>query len=213
VDVGCGAGKFAAEFLRQGVRKVVAVDGSYVDPGKLMIDRAHFVARDLERPLDLEGTFDLAVSLEVAEHLTKERAAGFVADLVSLAPVVLFSAAVPGQGGTNHINEQWQGYWLDLFAARGYRAVDCIRPRIWKDRRVEVWYRQNIIMYVSESRYEAYAHLNSGGPPDVVHPELFTRCSGQLEEARRGPTLGALLRSIPGIVGRSFKSRVLGQKP
>jgi hypothetical protein len=51
------------------------------------------------------------VSLEVAEHLQPKRSASFVADLVALAPAVLFSAAIPGQPGTDHINPRWQDEW------------------------------------------------------------------------------------------------------
>ena len=110
VDVGCGVGPWAAEFLANGVREVWGIDGDYVDRSQLRIPTDRFVARDLSKPLQFNRTFDLAICLEVAEHLPESRAGSLVSDLTSLASCVLFSAAVPGQGGTNHINLQYLPY-------------------------------------------------------------------------------------------------------
>src|SRR6185437_3265527 len=91
--------------------------------------------------------FDLACSLEVAEHLPRERASDFVGLLTRSAPIVLFSAAIPGQGGNHHINEQWQSYWSELFRSRSFQAFDCIRPIVYGNPAVDWWYRQNTIVY------------------------------------------------------------------
>lgn len=152
VDVGCGLGTWLAVFAGNGVSDVVGVDGKYVDTDRLEIPPERFVAHDLATPLSVGRRFDLAVSLEVAEHLPADRAAVFVASLTGLAPFVLFSAAIPFQGGTNHVNEQWPGYWADLFEARGFAPVDCIRREVWSDERVEWWYAQNTLLFVNETR-------------------------------------------------------------
>jgi hypothetical protein len=60
-------------------------------------------------------TFDLAICLEVAEHLPPEAAEGFIDSLTRLAPVVLFSAAITFQVGNQHLNGQWPDYWATLF--------------------------------------------------------------------------------------------------
>src|SRR5262249_19580791 len=153
VDVGCGTGPWLKAFMRAGIPSVTGVDGSYVNPGQLRIPQSSFIAKDLTKPLNLDRKFDLCISMEVAEHLPPARAASFVADLVSLAPVVLFSAAVPEQGGTNHINEQWPEYWRDLFEKHEYRVIDCIRPKIWNDRRVDYFYRQNSLIFADKEHY------------------------------------------------------------
>jgi len=88
------------------------------------------------------------VCLEVAEHLSPLRADPFIGTLTELAPAVLFSAAIPGQGGTSHLNERWQSYWAGLFASRGYVAIDAIRPRVRGLEDIDWWYRQNTILYV-----------------------------------------------------------------
>lgn len=129
VDVGCGVGPWAAEFLANGVPDVWGVDGDYVDRSQLRLPPQRFLARDLTKPLVFDRTFDLVVCLEVAEHLPASRAAGLVADLTCMAPCVLFSAAVPGPVGTHHINSRYLPYWVNLFQARGYEAIDPIRLR------------------------------------------------------------------------------------
>src|SRR4029079_13889229 len=95
VDVGGGVGPGAAAFLRRGVEDVVGVDGSPVPKDLLQIPADRFLVRDLSKPLDLGRTFDLALALEVAEHLPASAAGTLVTSLTALAPVVLFSAAIP----------------------------------------------------------------------------------------------------------------------
>lgn len=147
VDVGCGVGGWLEVFESHGVTDYLGIDGNYILPDMLKIPASHFRPADLQSIGDLGRGFDLACSLEVAEHLPGSSAKSFVAALVKAAPVVLFSAAVPLQGGTNHINEQQQSYWAKLFAEHGYIALDCIRPAIFGDSRVEWWYRQNTLVY------------------------------------------------------------------
>lgn len=176
VDVGCGTGSWLAVFNEHGVEDVLGVDGDYVPRDTLEIPVSSFEPRDLTQPFSLERRFDLAVSLEVAEHLPKSAAQGFVASLTALSDVVLFSAAVPGQYGQHHVNEQWQDWWADLFAKRDYVPIDCIRPLIWEDDRVEFWYAQNTLVYVRRSELERRARLRDqyerGGLKElrVVHP-------------------------------------------
>ncbi|MFN7022448.1 MAG: class I SAM-dependent methyltransferase [Phycisphaerales bacterium] len=179
VDVGCGLGGWAAAFARHGGAEVMGVDGDYVDRSMLRIPPDRFKPHDLTKPLDLGRTFDLAISLEVAEHLPESVADQFVATLTALAPAVLFSAAVPAQGGNNHINEQWQSYWIRKFAARGYVPADPVRPKVWDDPRVEWWYRQNTLLFLSEKALAGAPELRSlvddfrERPADLVHPEML----------------------------------------
>jgi SAM-dependent methyltransferase len=115
VDVGCGEGAWLSVFKEAGCT-VRGVDGDYVDRRRLLIDEDEFVGHDLTEGFDL-GRFDLAVCLEVAEHLEAPFADQLVATLVRHAPVVLFSAAIPGQGGVGHVNEQWPAFWVEKFNA------------------------------------------------------------------------------------------------
>lgn len=149
IDIGAGTGVWAAEWLDAGVEEVRAVDGDYIDTNHLHIPREIFQPHDLTLPLHLTRRFDIAQSLEVAEHLPPEYAATFVETLVSLADVILFSAAVPFQGGEHHVNEQPPEYWRRKFAAHGYACYDWLRPLIATRREVKPWYRFNSLLYAN----------------------------------------------------------------
>lgn len=150
IDLGCGTGSWLTAFAAAGVGDFVGVDAEHVPVDLLVIPTDRFHARDLRRPLRWNRRFDLALSLEVAEHLPPACAVQFVSDLTSLAPAVLFSAAIPFQSGHSHLNEQWPSYWAKLFARHAYQPVDCIRDRIWNNPEVEWWYAQNMLLFVGE---------------------------------------------------------------
>ncbi|MGH7898981.1 MAG: class I SAM-dependent methyltransferase [Candidatus Binatia bacterium] len=179
VDVGCGVGSWLAVFREHGVEDVFGLDGEWMDPSRLQIPAACFRAADLARPPALERRFDLVVCLEVAEHLPETAERGFVDRLVELAPVVVFSAAIPFQGGEGHQNERWPEHWAELFEARNHFAVDCIRPRIWRNPEVDWWYAQNALLFVERGRLEQDERLRreaertERGRLDLVHPERY----------------------------------------
>lgn len=151
LDVGAGHGAWASEWSRAGVATVTAVDGDYVRPDQLVIPPESFHAHDLSTPLDLGRKFDLVQSLEVAEHLPSDKAALFVETLTRHGDVILFSAAVPHQGGEHHVNEQPPEYWRRLFGAKGYEAFDWLRPQLADQRHVKPWYRFNSFVYANEA--------------------------------------------------------------
>lgn len=147
VDIGCGVGGWLSVFEKNGIHDYIGIDGDYISREALKIPAERFQPEDLVSLKNVGRKFDLACSLEVAEHLPEQVAEQFVEALVGAAPVILFSAAIPNQGGTNHINEQWQSYWFELFLHHNYHAFDCIRPSVYGDEQVKWWYRQNCIIY------------------------------------------------------------------
>ncbi|MBO0349881.1 class I SAM-dependent methyltransferase [Phormidium pseudopriestleyi FRX01] len=179
VDVGCGVGSWLSVFDACGVEDYLGIDGDYVDQTMLLIPPSKFQAGDLIQPIHLTRTFDLAVSLEVAEHLPHDQAEQFVKTLTSLAPVILFSAAIPFQGGTGHVNEQWPEYWQTYFNRCGYILFDVFRANLWNNEAVQPWYRQNIFLYLREDRIEKYPRVKEAVegqkslPLSVVHPETY----------------------------------------
>jgi SAM-dependent methyltransferase len=179
VDVGCGSGTWLAVSQELGIGDVFGIDGAYVDPLLLEIPSDRFLSTDLAEPLVLSRRFDLVVCLEVAEHLPAASAETLVESLTQLGPVVLFGAAIPHQGGVNHINEQWPEYWTELFRNRGYVLIDCIRPQIWNNEEIMWWYRQNTLLFVQHSQMESVAALREAarcpglGGLALVHPESY----------------------------------------
>lgn len=175
VDFGCGVAAWLETARRHGVSDLLGVEGPWI-AGKVP-DEIPILLRDLEQPIVLDRTFDLALCLEVAEHLPANRSAGLVQDLARAAQHVLFSAAVPGQIGVRHINERWPSFWDQLFSEQGFVCLDVVRPVFWNDRVVPCWYRQNVVLYVREDIAEHTARRF--GPPlpitlrEVVHPELL----------------------------------------
>lgn len=179
IDVGCGVGTWLSVFTEFGVEDIFGVDNDYVDKKLLEIPEERFLPTDLKRPLRINRQFDLVMSLEVAEHLPGECAGTFVDSLTRLGPVVLFSAAIPFQGGTHHINEQWPEYWAQYFQDGGYAAIDWIRKEIWQNDNVEWWYAQNILMFTRLDYVETHPVLKrmfEGTTPSqlsIVHPKKY----------------------------------------
>ncbi|HEY1186257.1 MAG TPA: class I SAM-dependent methyltransferase [Gemmata sp.] len=205
LDVGCGLGTWLAEFARAGVTDYLGMDGDYVLRTDLLIPAERFRPADLATAPHPGRRFDLVTCLEVAEHLPEASAAPFVAMLTGAAPVVLFSAAVPGQGGVNHINEQWPPYWRALFAAHGFVRLDPVRPRVWRDGRVEWWYRQNVYLFVREEllsqrpEFRTEHEIASACPLELVHENIVRGSLGS------EPTLRQLVTGFPGALVRKLK--------
>ena len=199
LDVGCGVGHWLAGFAEAGVSDLMGIDRDEVPVHLLQIPTSGIERVDLSRPFDLGRTFDLVVSLEVAEHLPAASADGFVASIAAHGDLVLFSAAIPGQGGVSHINEQWAHYWSALFAKSGFEVLDPIRPLIWDRDDVAYCYAQNCLVY---ARGEAFDALVAAGHAcaqvlDVVHPELWNL-------ARQPVGLRDLARQVPHTARKTF---------
>ena len=184
IDVGCAMGEWLSVFREHGVEDVYGIDGDYVQRDALLIPQDRFKSCDLTKAIEIDRRFDLALSLEVAEHLPESSAAEFVHSLARLAPLVLFSAAIPFQGGTGHLNEQWQDHWAGHFETHGYVMIDALRGRIWSNARVPWWYKQNMLIYADPEHLEEHddlvqlrraRELRVGGPVNLVHPDAYLK--------------------------------------
>lgn len=206
LDVGCGIGTWLKAFEENGVRDYIGVDGDHVSKSLLRISEDKFKVHDLRRGWSLDRKFDLVLSLEVAEHLPADCSDQFIETLVDHGKTILFSAAIPGQGGQNHLNEQWPSYWQNKFERHGFYFHDVLRPLIWENQNVNWWYRQNIFL-VTRSKPLRTLQVS-------IHPECFKQQVDGLKESNRMIISGELgicnsslifLRSIKRFSERFFK--------
>lgn len=156
IDIGCGVGEWSL-----GNTKYIGVD--YKIPRKsLIIPEDHYIdfnlndlsvfTDEIKMPIPYYNMpkKDLCLCLEVAEHVSEKSADGLIKFLCSLSDNILFSAAIPMQGGTGHINEQWQTWWAEKFYANGFGAELCYPVK--DNPNVEYWYRNNMILYKNGSK-------------------------------------------------------------
>jgi SAM-dependent methyltransferase len=207
VDIGCGTGDLCLAFAGLGVKRVLGIDGPWAETARLALGDS-FRQIDLSQPFDLPESFDLAISLEVAEHLPAAAANGFVSSLARCASVVAFSAAIPHQGGTNHVNERWPEYWAGLFSRQGFSCYDWLRPRLWNDRAVCWWYAQNMLLFVRQDCDAALDVLRgehvhpTDHPLALVHPQNFEqKLRFYANPANAG--LRSLLKALPEAMTRA----------
>jgi hypothetical protein len=128
--------------------------------------------------------FDLAMSLEVAEHLHEKAADNLVRQLTRLSDRILFSAAIPGQGGLHHLNERPPAHWAEKFQDCGFTQLDILRPHFWDDERIAWWYRQNFFLYenrIHKVSDEEISPEHSFGGAHLVHPDAFREKAEELD--------------------------------
>lgn len=181
IDIGCGLGTWLKVWSENGTNDYLGIDGSYVNQKDLLISKEHFRAEDLNSDFIVDKRYDLAECLEVAEHLPIERSKIFVQKLVQLSDIILFSAALPFQGGTDHLNENWLEYWAILFNNQGYVPIDFIRKKTWNNSLVPFWYRQNIIIFAKSEKKDIFKNDPIlEGSLSIIHPEMLLWTTSKL---------------------------------
>ena len=169
VDFGAGIGTWLDAACLAGAESALGIEGHWVEKSQLRFAGAVFRYQDLNNTIELERRFDLAISVEVAEHVQPTGGPTFVDDVCRASDQVLFGAALPRQPGDGHINCRPHSYWAAEFQRNGYTGLDPFRAHAWYDTRVEPWYAQNCFLFVKEGR-----PLTSNFPPAVL--QLSTSC-------------------------------------
>ena len=181
VDFGSGTGTWLAACQNAGVNKILGFD-NYAKESELLIERKYLHKKSLAEKISLEEKFDLAICLEAAEHVEQIFADTIVENLTNASDVILFSAAIPDQGGTNHVNEQPPQYWAKKFANHGFAQFDVIRPLIWEEDDVAWWYKQNTFLYIHSDTNQRikFEELDQGLiNQHIIHPHCL---SDKMEE-------------------------------
>ena len=202
IDFGCAEGHWLRAFQELGVTDIYGLDGTHVDQARLVISKDHFAEVDLERIGPVSRRYSLALCLEVAEHLSVAGGDRLIEAICQSADAAMFSAAVPRQGGTNHINEQWIDYWVCRFQRLGWKTFDYFRPRIAYDREVAWWYRQNLFMALSPTRSELISKLTEQRVPDVAQEWVHFETFGQHSR------LSSILKQVPQAFAGSLRTRL-----
>ena len=184
VDVGCGYASWLKACKKFGSIKLTGVDGKWNNGELVQSLGFSFISMDLDLIDNPIPVHDLAISLEVAEHLKPSSSKTFIENLTKISNVVLFSAAFTNQGGTNHINERNPSFWGRIFNDLDYVAFDLFRENFWGDDRVGFWYRQNCFLYCKRNSNEYKTLIDNNVRVvnnldflDCVHPDLYmTKC-------------------------------------
>ncbi len=176
IDIGCGVGNWLFIWKELGITDFLGVDGSYVRAEGLIIDKSKFLSANLDDAFSIDRKFDLVTTLEVAEHIKPENAEKFIASLCNLGDVIVFSAAIPGQDGTLHYNEQYPDYWIEKFAKHNFKPYDCLRELIWNNDKVSPWYRQNVLFFVNDNVKDDHPSITTNQKKilPLVHPEVYS---------------------------------------
>jgi hypothetical protein len=182
VDVGCGKGVWLKAFDEQFQCDTVGVEGKWLKREELVYKPSIFLNKDLNAKLKIDGKFDLLLSMEVAEHLNPDMSKCFINELCSLSDFIIFSAAVPYQGGIYHTNEDSPSSWAIKFQDNGFICYDIFRERFAANRDVALWYRQNASLYVREGSkshdlltHNGYKALTNYYFLDLVDLDLYMK--------------------------------------
>lgn len=209
VDFGCGYGCWLMVAESLGSKVLKGFDGEWINKENLLSSNIDFSPVNMNKDIEIRDKYDLSISLEVAEHLSEERAESFINTLCKASDVVLFAAAIEHQGGTNHINEQRQSYWINLFQSNGFEPFDIFRGAIWYNNEIKWWYRQNTLLFVNtrannhKLNFEMLKRMEKT-IPDVVHPQYYERRITSYMKQIQEPTLKFCLDNFKRYVLRKL---------
>lgn len=150
IDLGCGSGIYLKYFFTEPGVKIIGIDGSKKTKDVFILPQNYLKIFDLRSPLNLKTRYDLAICIEVAEHIDESKSQMLVDNLCRCSNIVLFTAAPRGQGGTHHINEQPKKYWIKKFSQCGYKydldETKLIAKEL-EDQKVTWWLYKNLMIF------------------------------------------------------------------
>ncbi len=182
IDIGCGVGTFLYAFKKIGVNEVMGLDGDWVNKKLLAkyLEPDEFKSINLSEFVDVKKKYDLAICLEVAEHIAEEYSDNLVKTLVNASDVIIFSAASPYQQGQHHINEQWPDYWINKFLKHDFHFLDILRSAFWNNSEVDFWYKQNMFLVMHKDYLldeKRVCDLKKNDFNNIIHPDAFIKRS------------------------------------
>ncbi|MDX2050511.1 MAG: methyltransferase domain-containing protein [Rickettsiaceae bacterium] len=201
LDIGCGVGTWLKQFQDAGITDYNGVDGPYVKKEQFLANKDKLIHHDLQTTLDLQKKYDIVISLEVAEHIDEKYADIFIDNLTRHSDCIVMSAAIPLQGGTYHVNEQWPDYWIRKMNIKGFKVYDLLRPIIWNNSAIDYYYRQNILVY-SKFDIKVDSCMNQNFY-SFVHPEKWLQSRNY-----KNQSLKFVLKALPYSIVNAIKNRL-----
>lgn len=203
LDIGGGAGSWCATAKDLGVQRVCLVDAC--PPNQVIPELSHDeqVQANLEAGIPNMGRFDLAICIEVIEHLTDDAANRLIGQMASCTNFVLFSAAIPGQGGIGHISERFHDYWHAKFSLFQFETYDVVRPMLISSSDIASIHRQNLFLYAKKGCAHSLADL-----PQICEDMELIRAEHLKSLYNKEPIdLRTALGAIPNALTRTIKRR------
>lgn len=191
IDIGCGVGTFLYVFKKLGVKEVLGLDGEWANKNLLdkYLEPNEFRSANLSEVIDFNKKFDLAICLEVGEHIPEDYSENLVKTLVNASSVIIFSAASPYQHGQHHVNEQWPDYWINKFLKYDFHFHDLLRSTFWNDPDVDFWYKQNMFLVMHKDKVldgKIINELKQNTFNNIIHPDAFIKRSKLYLDIRDG---------------------------
>ena len=160
IDIGCGIGTWLSAALELGIENLQGIDCNEISEDFLLVPRKYISIDDLETHKNKDNKkYDIAVSVEVAEHLNNSASEHFIKMLTSYSKVIIFSAGIPYQDGEHHINCQPPKFWYDIFSKYEYVCFD------FRDKLMNMWeeinpcYSQNLLLYVHKDLAHIFENI------------------------------------------------------
>lgn len=155
LDVGCGTGHYLRFCVDHGLSDVLGIEGSPHAFERLLVDKSQVVRHDLREPFRAGRKWDVALSIEVAEHIDKASAGTYVRTLATSSDTVVLTAARPGQGGRAHVNLQPPEWWQERFRQEHFeydeRLTERLKAGIRRAREsgafVTSWFEPNVMVF------------------------------------------------------------------
>jgi hypothetical protein len=203
VDFGGGAGSWCVAAQQLGVDHVLLVDQCPSSQVIKSLNNSHnFLWFEFDKGIPTVGRYDIAISIEVAEHLPDAQGKSLIRRLTETSNIILFAAAIPGQGGIGHINEQLHEYWHNLFLANGFTCHDILRWRLTTNLKLPWWIRQNIFVYSNACYPSLTQYYNHPHDLELIHSDNLRRL------VDRKLDTSTIIRALPSALAASIARKI-----
>lgn len=170
IDIGCGSGTWCKAAMNVWGIVALGIDQHSYEDCNMHIPESQYLQNDIRSRVHGYHA-DLVICVEVIEHIDEEYEDTVLDNICAMSNTILFSGALPFQGGTGHVNEKPYSYWVEKFNRRGFYLDERIRHDIWDDARVAIWYRNNIMLLHKNTNKNRMMHQHL----DIIHPHMLER--------------------------------------